>query len=148
MARTDDTINYIDNSNGYISLSGNAVTIDATLVTNGYAITDAEENQGNTLFVYVKQTASGSKDLYLRPGCKLSGGTVSPQPNALRGGSTIAMAQNAEYLIPINDLSRFGQSATEDYDGNSGNGGEVFIDFETGFEGTIVPFAYRTAFTA
>jgi hypothetical protein len=58
------------------------------------------------------------------------------------------MAQNAEYIIPINDTSRYLQSDAEDYDGNSGNGGDLFIDFESGFTGFIAPFSYRTGFTA
>lgn len=150
MTRTADTINYVDNSNGYISLSSNDVTIDSTLVTNGYVITDACEVQNNTLFLYVKNTYAGEKDLYIRPGSKLSSRTASAQPNALKGGVTIAMAQDAEYIIPINDLSRFLQAANQDYDGGTSGTytGSVFIDFETGFTGIICPFSYRTAFLA
>jgi hypothetical protein len=148
MTRTADTINYIDNSNGYISLTANDVTIDNTLVANGVSITDASDVQNNTLFLYVKNTYAGAKILYIRPGSKLSSRTESAQPNALKGGVAISMAQDAEYIIPINDLSRFLQSDVQDYDGNSGAGGAVFIDFESGFTGTICPFSYRTAFLA
>lgn len=150
MTRTADTVNYIDNSNGYISLSGNVVTIDSTLVTNGVSITDAHEVQNNTLFLYVKNTYAGAKILYIRPGSKLSGRTASAQPNALQGGLSFSMLQNAEYIIPINDLSRFLQAANQDYDGGTSGTytGAVFIDFESGFTGLIAPFSYRTAFTA
>jgi hypothetical protein len=150
MTRTADTVNYVDNSNGYISLDTNAVTIDSTLVTNGVAITDASEVQNNTLFLYVKNTYAGAKILYIRPGCKLSGRTTSAQPNALTGTLAISMAQNKEYIIPINDLSRFLQAANQDYDGGTSGTytGSVFIDFESGFTGTICPFSYRTAFLA
>lgn len=152
MARDEITVNYIDQTNitnGYLAVEDNDT---AVVVANGIAITDACEVQGNTLFIHVYQDSGAAKELYVRPGVKLSGRTASAQPNALTGGLTIDVPNAKHCIIPIPDFSRYLQSGVEDYDGGSGNGGEIFIDFESGFDGgsneTICAIGHGTAFTA
>ena len=151
MARDDITLNYIDQTN----VSDNQVALttqqENISVTNGIAITDASEFQSKPIMLYVFQDSGGTKDLYIRPGSKLSSRTESAQPNALRGGLTVEIGTSVHTLVQISDTSRFLQSGTEDYDGNSGAGGEILIDFETGFDDSnayITAVAMGTAFTA
>jgi hypothetical protein len=151
MARDEITLNYIDETNitsGVLDLTTAQQNIT---VANGIAITDGCEFQNKPILLYVFQDSGGELDLYIRPGSKLSSRTASAQPNALRGGATVAIPNNKQCLVQISDTSRFSQSDVEDYDGNSGNGGEIFIDFETGFDGSnayITAVAAGTAFTA
>ena len=152
MARDEITLKYIDASNitsGKLAVEDNDTAI---VQANGIAITDACEAQGMTMFLHVYQDSGSTKDLYIRPGCKLSGRTASAQPNALTGSATIEIESSKHTIVPIPDFSRYLQSDVEDYDGNSGNGGEIFIDFESGFDGgsneLICAIAYGTAFIA
>lgn len=152
MARDAITLNYIDETNvtsNQVDLTTNKQDIT---VANGIAITDACEFQNKPIILYVYQDTGGALDLYVRPGNKLSSRTASAQPNALRGGMTVEIGTSKHTLVQISDPSRFLQSDVQDYDGNSGNGGEIFIDFETGFDGGSNGYccvvAMGTAFTS
>ena len=152
MARDEITLNYIDQTNATNNQVALTTQKQDITVANGITITDACEIQQTPILLWVYQDTGGSLNLYIRPGSKLSSRTASAQPNALKGGETHAIATSVHTLISRYDMSRFLQSNVEDYDGNSGNGGEIFIDFETGFDGGsngyITAVGLGTAFTA
>lgn len=152
MARDEITLNYIDETNATSNQVDLTTNKQAITVANGIAITDASDFQNKPLIFYVYQDTGGALDLYIRPGNKLSDRTASAQPNALRGGLTVAIGTSKQTLVQISDPSRFLQSNVQDYDGSSGSGGQIFIDFELGFDGgsnaDCAAVGIGTAFTA
>lgn len=95
-------------------------TIDATLVTNGVVITQANTHK---LTVEVANTAAAPKNITIRAGVN------PPALHAGQGNKIIAVANAKTHRIGPLTSMRFSQA-----------NGDLYIDLETGTTGTISAF--------
>lgn len=102
-------------------------TIDATLVTNGVVINDVDPER---TVLRVTNTAAGAKNVIVRTGT----GTQSWM--AGQGDLTVSVGANTgkEFVGPFTS-ARFQQK-----------GSKLYIDFESGFTGTITVFKLPKAY--
>ena len=109
----------------------NSASIEIALVepatvntTNGVCVVDAFDNKNNSLQITIANTASASAKVTLQAGDKY--------PNACLGKLEVTVPGNSIHVFTYTDLSRF-----------ETNNGDVCIDFESGFAGTIYATARR-----
>ncbi|MGV9278060.1 hypothetical protein [Streptomyces griseosporeus] len=102
-------------------------TIDATLVTNGVVINDVDPER---TVLRVANTATGAKNVIVRTGS----GTQSWM--AGQGDLTVSVGANTgkEFVGPFTS-ARFQQK-----------GSKLYVDFETGFTGTLTVFKLPRAY--
>lgn len=105
-------------------------TIDAALVTAGVTVIGGAPLEET--FVRITQTAVAAKNI------TFSAGDSPPADAAGVGDLVVAMAQNDVSLVGPFSSARFIQAGVD--------GGELFIDFETGTTGTL--WVYRVPRTA
>jgi hypothetical protein len=104
-------------------ITSTATTVDSTLVTAGVVLTTPLDGR---YLIVVKQTDSAAKELYIKSAPEYGDGTFFT--------ITQDMAQNAIYGTVLENAKHtrgFGD-ASDDTDK-----GKIYIDFETGFTGTI-----------
>ncbi|MEV5611503.1 hypothetical protein [Streptomyces sp. NPDC052225] len=109
----------------YTPLAANAPTaapagtaIDATLVTNGAALNDAGPDQ---TVLRVTNTAGNTKTFTVKAGDSGAAAWMAGQ-----GGLTVSVAAGGDVFVGPLDSARFNQ-----------RGGQVHIDFASGFTGAI-----------
>ncbi|WP_256096055.1 hypothetical protein [Streptomyces sp. EN23] len=102
-------------------------TIDATLVTNGVIINDVDPER---TVLRVANTATGAKNVIVRTG------SGSQSWMAGQGDLTVAVGANTgkEFVGPFTS-ARFQQRGTK-----------LYVDFESGFLGTITVFKLPKAY--
>ncbi|WP_069766052.1 hypothetical protein [Streptomyces sp. LUP47B] len=125
MARTAVTYTALT-PNGHTSdVAG--TTIDATLVTNGVIINDVDPER---TVLRVANTATGAKNVIVRTG------SGSQSWMAGQGDLTVAVGANTgkEFVGPFTS-ARFQQRGTK-----------LYVDFESGFLGTITVFKLPKAY--
>lgn len=127
MTRTSDTINLINSAvSTDLAATGVLTTIDSTLVTAGLTITDFFNVRDNFSFIQVYNSDSSAHNITIK------NGAYYPQSKA--GDLTISVGATKTLLIPIDSSARFQQAD-----------GALYVDFATGFTGTIGAFGFQTA---
>lgn len=110
--------------------AGNYTTIDATLVTNGLEITGLGGFDLGKVFLHVKNTFAGAKNVTVQSS---DGGGYPADDYAGAGDVVVAVAASTgEQLICLGDSARYeqpGQAAEA-----------IFVDFESGMTGSIAVF--------
>lgn len=99
-----------------------AVTKQAVTVANGIEIANAMKNKNNSMFIIVEPTTVGT--VTIKAG--------NNYPNRILGDLNILPTDDKPNVIILEDISRF-----ENRDGS------IYIDFGTGFVGTIYAVAKR-----
>lgn len=122
MPRTNKTVSQLVKDDSFdVTTAGNTTTIDATLVTNGLAVTGAFGKKGS-LVLHVKNTAVAAKTVTVRKGAG----------QAAAGNAEIVKsvaATTGDRLIVLAEPARYQQA-----------NGDVNVDFETGMTGSIAVY--------
>jgi hypothetical protein len=136
MARTKVTATELTSAG---VVPGSGTTIDATLVTNGVTIPCGGHPE--KLLIRVENTAGAEKDLTV-PASTLSLGAGAATFRQGVGDLTVAVAATTgvKYITDL-ESSRFVQSHDDTSAATMAKGGHIYLDFETGFTGTL--FVYE-----
>lgn len=100
-----------------------AITPKAVTVANGIEIQKAFGNKDNSLHITVNNTGNAANTLVIKAGEK---------QNAIMGDCTIALATGVNEVVLNRDMARFERKD-----------GSVYLDFGTGFTGTIYASAEK-----
>ena len=116
MARTEVTLK--DLKYDVLNITTGDTAINATLVTNGLAVTDFFENVDNSGVILVTNAEDSELDVTIQAGNGVRSGL---------GAQVVPVAATTQLAIPISDSDRFMQAD-----------GGLYVDFETGLTGTII----------
>lgn len=99
-----------------------AVTKQSVTVANGIEIADAMANKNNSMFIILETSAAAT--VTIKAG--------NNYPNRILGDLNVTLTASKPNVIILEDISRF-----ENRDGS------VYLDFGTGFNGTVYAIAKR-----
>ena len=126
MARTADTINFI-NTADCLDVTGNYQVIDAiTGVGNGMAIADFFNARDNYGFLVINNTTVSAKKVTLVAGTEY--------PQVKQGNLDVSCPASKVSLVRVENPARFSQAD-----------GSLIAEFETGMTGFAAPVAFRTS---